>query len=232
MRHIGILCALALAGTLASCDGSTPPTALSFALVARAGPDQVVECAGHQGTPVRLDASASDLEGTPVTLEWRGPFGTVTGLQPTVTLPVGRHEVTLTATDRFGEKSTDIVVIEVVDTRAPEILGATAAPASLWPPNPKLVPVTVSVDVSDVCNATPTCRIVSVTSNEPENGLGDGNTAPDWRITGALTLELRAERSGTGEGRVYTITVQCTDASGNASAVRDVIVTVPHDQGK
>jgi hypothetical protein len=232
MRHIRILCALALAGGLASCEGDGPPTALSFDLVAHAGPDQIVECTGHQGTPVRLDGSASDLDGEPVTLEWRGSFGTVTGVQPTVTLPVGRHEVTLTATDRFGGTSSDVVVIEVVDTRAPEIHGVTATPASLWPPNHKMVPVAVAVDASDVCHATPACQIVSVTSNEPENALGDGNTAPDWRITGPLTVELRAERSGTGSGRIYTITVQCTDASGNTSALRDVIVTVPHDQGK
>ena len=232
MRHIRILCALALVGGLASCGGDVPPTGVSFDLVARAGPDQVVECSSHQGAVVKLDASGSDVDGQAVTFEWRGPFGTVTGSQPTVTLPAGRHEVTLTATDRAGETSTDVVVIEVVDTRAPEITSVTASPATLWPPNHKMVPVTVAVDVSDVCHASPACRITSVTSNEPVNGLGDGNTVPDWRITGALTVELRAERSGTGTGRIYTITVQCTDASGNASALRDVIVTVAHDQGK
>jgi hypothetical protein len=231
MNRIGILCALALAG-LASCVGDGPFAIPAFALVARAGPDQVVECTGHQGTPVRLDASASDVEGQPVTLEWRGSFGTVTGLQPTVVLPVGRHEVTLTATDRFGTTSVDVVVIEVVDTRVPEVISVAAVPPALWPPNHKMVPVAVTVDVSDVCSAAPACRITSVTSNEPVNALGDGNTAPDWRITGALTVELRAERSGTGSGRIYTITVQCTDASGNSSALRDVVVTVPHDQGK
>ena len=62
-------------------------------------------------------------------------------------------------------------------------------------------------------------------------GEGDGNTSPDWEITGDLTLDLRAERSGQGDGRVYTITIECTDASGNPSA-KDVTVIVPHDQGK
>lgn len=232
MRHIRILSALACAGALASCEGDGRPTAPAFDLVARAGPDQVVECTGHEGTPVRLDGSASEIDGEPVTLEWRGSFGTATGLRPTVTLPVGRHEVTLTATDRFGTTSTDIVVVDVVDTRPPEINSVTAAPPTLWPPNHRMVPVTVTVDVRDVCHAAPTCRIASVMSNEPVNAVGDGNTSPDWRIIDALTVELRAERSGTRSGRVYTITVQCTDASGNASALRDVMVTVPHDQGK
>lgn len=232
MRNISILCAFALIAGLAGCPGDAPPTAVSFDLVARAGPDQVVECTGHPGTPVRLDGSASDADGHPITLEWRGPFGTVTGLQPTVTLPLGRHEVTLIARDGFGGTSTDIVVIEVVDTRPPEIQSATATPPSLWPPNHKMTTVAVTADVTDICDAAPACRIISVASNEPANSLGDGNTSPDWRITGALTVELRAERSGPGTGRVYTITVQCTDASGNAATPREVLVTVPHDQGK
>jgi len=231
MRNIRIRCAFALVAGLAGCwvDG---PTAVSFDLVAHAGQDQVVECTGHHGTPVRLDGSASDADGHPMTLEWRGPFGTVTGPSPTVTLPLGRHEVTLIADAGSGITSTDVVVIEVVDTRPPEIHSATATPPSLWPPNHKMTSVPVTVDVTDICNAAPTCSIISVASNEPANAQGDGNTDPDWRITGALTVELRAERAGPGSGRIYTITVRCTDASGNAAAPRQVLVTVPHDQGK
>jgi hypothetical protein len=200
--------------------------------VARAGADQVVECTGHHGTLVHLDARASsDAEGHAITYEWRGPFGTVTGAQPTVSLPVGRHEITLIAADGFGGASSDIVVIDVVDTTPPEIHSVMATPSSLWAPNHKMDPVAVTVDVSDVCDPSPTCRIVAVTSTEPVNGKGDGNTDPDWHITGALTVELRAERSGGGAGRVYTLTIRCTDASGNAGT-RDVVVTVAHDQGK
>ena len=74
-------------------------------------------------------------------------------------------------------------------------------------------------------------EIISVFSNEPADGLGAGDTAPDVEITGDLSLNLRAERSGKGTGRVYTITVECSDASGNTST-RSVDVTVPHTQGK
>jgi hypothetical protein len=196
------------------------------------GVDRVVECSGHNGTPVELDGSSStDPDGDQLSFEWQGPFGTVTGVRPTVVLQLGRHVIRMIADDGFGGVSVDEVVIEVVDTTPPEIRSATATPSELWPPNHRMVPATITVDVHDVCDPTPTCRIVSVASNEAANGTGDGNTAPDWEITGPLTLNVRAERSGKGSGRVYTITVECTDHSGNASTT-DVTVTVPHDQGR
>ena len=66
-----------------------------------------------------------------------------------------------------------------------------------------MVPVTVVVSALDVCDPAPVCRLVAVSSNEPTDGTGDGNTAPDWQITGPLTVDLRAERAGKGTGRVY-----------------------------
>ena len=199
--------------------------------VARAGSDQTVECTGHHGTPVTLDGTGStDADHHAITYEWRGPFGTVTGARPSVTLPLGRHEITLLTEDAFGGVSTDIVIVEVVDRTPPVIHSATPTPSTLWSPNHKMNVVTVKVDVTDICDAAPTCRIVSIASNEPTNANGDGNTEPDWRITGALTAELRAERAGPNGGRVYTIVVQCTDASGNAAS-RAVLVTVSHDNG-
>lgn len=197
---------------------------------ANAGVDRVVECNGHNGTSVQLDGTAStDPDGDQLAFEWQGPFGTATGAQPTVLLPLGTHVIRMIADDGFGGVRVDEVVIEVVDTTPPEIRSATATPSELWPPNHKMVPVEVTVDVHDLCDPTPTCRIVSVTSDEPLNGSGDGNTVPDWEITGALTVNLRAERSGNADGRVYTLTIECVDDSGNA-ATTTVNVTVPHDQ--
>ena len=115
------------------------------------------------------------------------------------------------------------------------LAGIKAQPNILWPPNHKMVRVTVSAIVSedyyDTYDTEPFCKVISVSSNEPDNGLGDGDTAPDWEIMGA-TVNLRAERAGNGAaGRVYTLTVECTDPAGD-SATKDVTVTVPHDQGK
>ncbi|RLB32230.1 MAG: hypothetical protein DRG87_00185 [Deltaproteobacteria bacterium] len=91
--------------------------------------------------------------------------------------------------------------------------------------------MSVSVAASDNCDESPQSIIADVNSNEPTDGLGDGDKAPDWEITGDLTVDLRAKRSGTGSGRVYTISVKCCDAWGN-TATQNVEVTVPHDQGK
>jgi hypothetical protein len=108
----------------------------------------------------------------------------------------------------------------------PEIGAATATPNVLTQANHQLVDVVVSVSLTGSCDADSTCRIVGVSSTEPVNGQGDGDTAPDWQVTGALTLKLRAERGGHSTGRVYTITLECVDAAGNKTR-RDVTVSVP-----
>jgi hypothetical protein len=143
---------------------------------------------------------------------------------------LGIHNINLTVDDGKGGTASDTVVVTVLDTTPPAVGNVTASPEVLWPPNHKMVPATLTVSVSDICDAAPICRIIALTSNEPVEGLGDGDTAPDWEITGDLTVNLRAERSGKGGGRIYTIMVQCTDASGNGST-KAVTVTVPHDQG-
>ena len=83
--------------------------------------------------------------------------------------------------------------------------------------------MTIAALAAPACGTTATCQIVSVSSNETANGTGDGNTSTDWVITGPLTLQVRAERSGTG--RIYTIVVRCTDSAGNSST-KSVTVTV------
>ena len=99
----------------------------------------------------------------------------------------------------------------------------------LWPANHKYVTVEATVSVSDNTDPNPALT-VSVTSNEPDNGDDDGDTVNDIVIVDSDTFQLRAERSGVGTGRVYTITYQVTDACGN-STVASATVTVPLSQG-
>ena len=116
---------------------------------------------------------------------------------------------------------------------APNLSTATAAPSSLWPPNHKWNDVAVSYTATSPCHEPqPIACSLSVASNEPANGRGDGNTASDSQVVNANLVRLRAERSGPGTGRIYTITVTCTHTTGGPSATTTTSVSVPHDRGK
>lgn len=114
----------------------------------------------------------------------------------------------------------------------PGIAGATASPAVLWPPNHRMVDVRIPYTAADGCApaAVPRCAL-SVSSNEPAAGTGDGDTAPDWQVVDEHRVRLRAERAGHGNGRIYTVTITCTNNTG-ASSIRRVTVQVPKSRGK
>jgi hypothetical protein len=187
---------------------------------AAAGPDQTVTANESCAAVVALDGTASsDPEGDPFTYTWTGSFGTASGATASVSLMAGTHVVSLTVRDDRGASTTDTLVVTVLDTTAPIIHSATASPSVLSPANKQLVPVTIAVSATDACGGSVRCRIVSVTSNEAID-------ATDWKITGDLTLNLRAERATKGSGRIYTLTIECVDASGNVST-KTATVTVP-----
>lgn len=196
------------------------------------------------------DTQAPVLSGVPadVTVEATGPGGAAFALAlPSATdtcegpvpvssdapavFPLGQTLVTFSAADSSGNSVTATTVVTVVDTTAPDVGDVTPSKASLWPPNHKMVSVDVAVAVSDLVDAYPVCQIASVASNQPIDGLGDGDTSPDWIVTGALSVDLRAERAGGGSGRVYTITVECSDADANA-ALATTSVSVPRSRGR
>lgn len=210
-------------------------TVVNLPPTADAGPDQILECAGHDGTLVTLDGSgSSDPNDDPLTFTWTGPFGTLTGEIVDVVIPLGTYTITLTVDDGRGKSDSDTVDITIVDTTPPE-LSFALSPDFLWPPNHKMRTITATIDVSDVCDPDPVVELASITSNEPGNGQGAGNTMNDIQDadfgTDDREFSLRAERSGRGEGRVYTVTYGAMDASGNETDATGE-VTVAHDRGE
>jgi serine protease len=199
---------------------------LNHAPTADAGADQTLVADVNCRATVTLNGSGSDLDGDALTFVWTTAAGTFTGHTLQLALPTGTHVITLTVTDGNGGSASDSVVVTVRDETAPTIASVSATPNVLPTPNHEFVPITVAVSATDGCSSGMRCRIVSVTSNEPVAGLWRGDVGPDWEITGDLTVNLRSERSPKGNGRVYTITVECTDSSGN-STMSSVTVLVP-----
>ena len=117
--------------------------------------------------------------------------------------------------------------LTTVDPTPPSINGLSADPASLWPKNHKMRDVTINYTATDGC-AGVNCQITDITSNEPINGTADGDTAPDWEFVDEHHVRLRAESAGGSIGRIYTITVTCTDAAGN-STTKTIEVHVGHN---
>jgi hypothetical protein len=213
--------------------------------VADAGPDRNAGC----GAPVVLDgAASSDVDSSPgtnddiVLFAWFENYGqpsqTALGTGRTLTVPLspGAHAITLKVTDSTGRTDTDdllLTVVDSVDTLPPS--GSVAlSRGTLWPPNHRMVAVTAQVTASDQCGNPFTVTLDSVTSSEPDDAPGgaDGSTTGD--IADATTgtpdfqFSLRAERSSTGPGRIYTVTYRISDNQGHSSLASGT-VHVTHD---
>jgi hypothetical protein len=197
----------------------TNPQVTKHPPAANAGPDQTVECAGPNGTPVTLNGSAStDPDGTALSYAWTDEAGNVMGTTAIaqVSATMGTHTFTLTVTNAEGLTSTATTHVTVRDTVAPT-LSVSVSPNDLWPPNHKLVQINATVVATDTCDANPSVQLVSITSNDPLNGddvqaVGGGQVPFG---TDVRSFMLRAERSSSQTDRVYTVTYAAKDASGN-----------------
>ncbi len=201
-------------------------------------------------TEVILGGNVSDFDGDLLDYKWMegtnvlfsGVIQTIKGGTPVElpnhsisTLPLGVHTITLQVDDGVNEPISGEITIEIVDTTSPT-LAPTANMTELWPPNHQMVDIVIEVNASDN-SGLPVTLSASISSNEPINGTGDGDHSPDWtepvidQENGIITFQLRAERSGKGDGRVYTITITAADTSNN-STTANLAITVPHDKKK
>jgi hypothetical protein len=211
------------AGNQASCTASvtvqdtTPPS------IACPAP-MVTECASPQGAFVQPGQATSSDICTGVTM---------TGPQPGL-FPRGTTTVTYTSSDMTGHSASCDSTISVVDTTPPSV--SVGHPAPLLPANHQYHTVSLDdchIEVQDTCGgplspSTAHAEITCVTSSEPDNGHGDGNTINDIVILDDHTLKLRAERDGGGNGRVYKVHFRVKDQAGNPqNGVCSFVV--PHD---
>jgi hypothetical protein len=153
---------------------------------------------------------------------------TIPGSTTTATISAeGTTILTYFGTDNAGNQEKPHSLTVQID-KTPPTVACNASPNVLWTPNNKLVPVNLSVTVTDALSGPAGFTVVSVTSNEPDSGQGDiQGFVPG---TASTSGRLRAQRLGSGTGRVYTLTYSGLDKAGN-TAPCTTTVTVPHDQG-
>lgn len=216
-------------------------------------PPNVVPSGGgtyQVNAPVILGGQVSDFDGDLLIYKWvadgavlfEGEISPPPGGEP-VNLPefarndfsLGVHEVSLMVNDGINSPVTKLITIEVIDTTAPTI-APTANLGILWPPNHQMKDIIIQANAKDN-SGMPVELGATISSNEPIDGLGDGDVAPDWtepvidNADGLISFQLRAERAGSGNGREYTIMITATDDSGNSSQA-SVVIIVPHDSKK
>jgi uncharacterized repeat protein (TIGR01451 family) len=141
-------------------------------------------------------------------------YATINGAEPG-TGPTTVSETTVTCTNQ-----------------PPDITDAHPSIDCIWPPNHKFVDITIE-GVTDPDGDIITITITGITSDEPTSsidGAGGTKKAPDAdpNCIGTSTARVRAERSGTGNGRVYEITFIASDGNGG-EIEGSVKVCVPHD---
>ncbi|WP_372661900.1 LamG-like jellyroll fold domain-containing protein [Cohnella sp.] len=142
----------------------------------------------------------------------------------------GIYTLVYWSVDNAGNVEEAHTVTVQIDKTAPELYVAMDK-TELWPPNHKLVKINADVNGSDSLSGIESIVLVSITSNEPDEGTDPDDVPNDIQDAEFGTLDtsfsVRAERSEEGTGRVYTTTYMATDKAGN-TAVVTATVTVPH----
>ena len=174
----------------------------------------------HSGALVTLNGTGSDPDGDQITYHWVQLSGPPVALAsgdtaaPSFTAPSlsGAADLVFQLTVSDGILSGMDTVTVTVFNDQPRCDLAQASPSSLWPPDHRMVLVNI-MGVTDLNNGALALTVTGVTQDEPTSGLGDGDSAPDAVIHGSAAL-IRAERSATGDGRVYRINFSADDGRG------------------
>jgi Low-density lipoprotein receptor repeat class B len=161
------------------------------------------------------------------------PFSSCESPRTISGLAEGDHTFEVRAIDEAGNVDATPARIHWIVDLTPPTLAISATPDQLSPPNHRLEAVAIGQEAFDA-NGVVAVWLADVTSSESDEGLGDGDQPDDIQDAdlGSLDEEilLRAERSGNGPGRAYTITLTAMDSAGNIATV-STTVAVPHDNG-
>ncbi len=133
---------------------------------------------------------------------------------------------TLVLTDERYEPSMTTGSLTITENAAPNCDAAYAVPGYLWPPDKEFHAISV-MGITDPDGDPVTMTITGIRQDEP---VGRGALSPDGQGVGTAIAQVRSERSGKGDGRVYHIYFTATDTAG-ASCSGEVRVGVTHDQG-
>ncbi|MFI2857732.1 alginate lyase family protein [Paenibacillus sp. JSM ZJ436] len=185
--------------------------------------------AGWSNTDVTVKLIATDEE-TGIATTYYSINGSEPSTGSTISFESeGVHILQYWSVDHAGNQEDVKTTLIRIDKTAPT-LEIVLSKKVLWPPNHRMLPVKATISAQDSLSDV-NVVLQSITSNEPDDGLGDGDRQNDiqeaeWN-TYDLEFMLRAERSGTGTGRTYTVTYLATDEAGN-QATASVEVRVPH----
>jgi hypothetical protein len=148
---------------------------------------------------------------------------------------VGTTNITYSVTDASGNVNNCSFTVTVYDVEPP-VITINDKKQSEWPPNHKPFELNIDdyiISVTDNCPGVSEEDIIidEVSSDEPGNGNGDGNTSDDIVVANDCRIvHLLAERQGGGNGRVYTVYLAVADAHGNIGSA-EIKAEVAHDQG-
>ncbi len=188
-------------------------------------------------------AGSSDADGDSLRFHWGvlcgggASFDNARAVSPVLTLSgdclcVDSLMVLLTVSDGF-DSTTCQSTVRIEDLRPP-IVVMKVQPVSMWPPNHKyrtIAPEMLVASVTDACGRPipiSSALVVQVSSDEPDDAKGSGKTAADIAVTCPNRVDLRVERMGGGNGRVYTIVYRFFTENGvSADGVGRAVV--PHD---